>query len=320
MEKMLITSGYDFEGYRITEYLDFCSGECALGTGFLSSLGAGFADLLGRKSDMYSDKLNEAKNIALEGLKKNAVLCGANAIIGVDVDFTTFSSDIMGVVASGTAVKIEPVSEMANFPEIVLSVNNFNPSLPIRPTELKLYISHSGIYASVLLFDVSENNVDHVDADLTFGTLFGDDIECSHVYFTGFSKNNKRRISKPVAIDLPANEVDVLKNVTIRIKRYIDNEAVVIAEDKNLFITEVNEADGSSNLYGNSLEEFIDRIQTFTKFEDIYNFAMEFNKSHDNILSPEFIEFLDKKSKFERMYGSRGTNAVKDVENYLKSN
>ena len=40
---MLITSGYNFEGYRITDYLGFCSGEAALGTGFLSSLGAGFS-------------------------------------------------------------------------------------------------------------------------------------------------------------------------------------------------------------------------------------------------------------------------------------
>ena len=44
---ILLTSGYNFEGYRIKKYLGFCSGECALGTGFLSSLGAGIADILG---------------------------------------------------------------------------------------------------------------------------------------------------------------------------------------------------------------------------------------------------------------------------------
>ena len=40
---ILLTSGYNFEGYRIKKYLGFCSGECALGTGFLSSLGAEIA-------------------------------------------------------------------------------------------------------------------------------------------------------------------------------------------------------------------------------------------------------------------------------------
>lgn len=45
---MLITSGCGFDGYRITKYLDFCSGECALGTGFLNSFGANLADFLGK--------------------------------------------------------------------------------------------------------------------------------------------------------------------------------------------------------------------------------------------------------------------------------
>ena len=60
-KKMLMTSGYNFEGYTITEYLGVFSGECALGTGFLSSLGAGISDFLGTNSKMYSNKLKEAK-------------------------------------------------------------------------------------------------------------------------------------------------------------------------------------------------------------------------------------------------------------------
>ena len=53
MKNIQITSGYNFEGYNITEYLGLCSGEAALGTGFLSSLGAGIAYILGTNSTMY---------------------------------------------------------------------------------------------------------------------------------------------------------------------------------------------------------------------------------------------------------------------------
>jgi uncharacterized protein YbjQ (UPF0145 family) len=103
---ILITSGYNFEGYSITEYFGFFSGECALGTGFLSTLGAGVADFLGTNSTMYSGKLKEAKEYAISRLVSQVQRTGGNAIIGLDVDYTTFSSDIMGVIVSGTAVKI----------------------------------------------------------------------------------------------------------------------------------------------------------------------------------------------------------------------
>lgn len=55
MAELMITSGFNFEGYKITEYIGFYSGECALGTGFLSSLDAGIADFLGSNSNLYEE-------------------------------------------------------------------------------------------------------------------------------------------------------------------------------------------------------------------------------------------------------------------------
>lgn len=53
MEELMLTSGFNFEGYKITQYIGFYSGECALGTGFLSSLNAGIADIWGSNSSIY---------------------------------------------------------------------------------------------------------------------------------------------------------------------------------------------------------------------------------------------------------------------------
>lgn len=83
---ILMTSGYSFEGRRISEYFGVYSGECALGTGFLSSLGAGFADFFGTNSTMYSDKLKRAKDYAIGQLRDQVIAIGGDAIIGLDID------------------------------------------------------------------------------------------------------------------------------------------------------------------------------------------------------------------------------------------
>ena len=108
LNKIKITTGYNFEGYNITEYKNVISGECVLGTGFLSELFASTSDLLGITSDSFSEKLKAAKNQALLSLRVSCYKENGNAIIGVDFDYITFQNNMVGVVANGTAVKITP--------------------------------------------------------------------------------------------------------------------------------------------------------------------------------------------------------------------
>ena len=68
---VLLTSGYNFEGYKIKKYMGFCSGECVLGTGFFSALNAGVADFLGSNSSMYEEKLSKAKLAAIKELQNH---------------------------------------------------------------------------------------------------------------------------------------------------------------------------------------------------------------------------------------------------------
>ena len=107
LENMLITSGYNFEGYKITEYKNMVSGECALGTGFLSEFSASVSDLFGSSSSAFSEKMYTAKEEALKIMKNRCAQLGCNAIIGVDYDYITFTNNMIGVIANGTAVKIE---------------------------------------------------------------------------------------------------------------------------------------------------------------------------------------------------------------------
>lgn len=104
---MLITTGYNFEGHVITQYIDVISASVVLGTGIFSSFGAAVADLSGSRGGMYEDKLESGRKQALQELQKQAKYLGGNAILGIDVDYTTFTGDVMGIVATGTVVRIE---------------------------------------------------------------------------------------------------------------------------------------------------------------------------------------------------------------------
>lgn len=109
--KMMMTSGYNFEGYRIVKYIDIISSEVVLGTGLASNLNAKFADISGGESDAYTAKLDLAREKANEKLRKEAVTRNGNAIIGIHIDYVIFSNDLIGVMISGTAVEIKVINE-----------------------------------------------------------------------------------------------------------------------------------------------------------------------------------------------------------------
>lgn len=107
IKNFLITSGYNFEGYQIIEYLDFICEEYVMGTGWLSSKESGIMDFLGGESTMYGRKLKQSKNAIKLRAMKEAMKKGGNAIIGASMAYTTFSRDMIGVIFTGTSVKIK---------------------------------------------------------------------------------------------------------------------------------------------------------------------------------------------------------------------
>lgn len=105
--RVLLTSTHQVEGSRIVEYLDVISGEMVVGTGLFSEWSAGLADLAGGEVGAFKGKLGKAKKMALQRLRGAALSLKANAVVGVDLNYTVLSGNKIAVVASGTAVKIE---------------------------------------------------------------------------------------------------------------------------------------------------------------------------------------------------------------------
>lgn len=108
LNDMLITTGYDFQGYKITQYFDYVAAETVIGLGAFKSLLAGISNFMGTVSPELSSKIENARKLAINTLKQKAAgQYGANAIIGMDIDFTMFGDSMIAVIANGTAVHIE---------------------------------------------------------------------------------------------------------------------------------------------------------------------------------------------------------------------
>ncbi len=106
---MIITTTPSVEGRKVKEYKGIVFGEVISGVNFIKDFAAGLSNFFGGRSGSYEGELIEAREAALREMEKRAVALGANAIIGVDIDYEVLGQggNMLMVTASGTAVIIE---------------------------------------------------------------------------------------------------------------------------------------------------------------------------------------------------------------------
>lgn len=106
---MLLTTTPNIDGKRITQYYGIVAGEAVLGANVLKYLFAGIRDFVGGRSGTYEKELQRARGIALEELQEHARKLGANAVIGIDIDYEVLGKEngMLMVSVSGTAVFVE---------------------------------------------------------------------------------------------------------------------------------------------------------------------------------------------------------------------
>lgn len=106
---MLITTTPDVEGKRITKYCGVIAGEAILGANIFKDLFAGIRDLVGGRSASYEAELQRARDLAFQELQERAEDAGANAVVGVDIDYEVLGRDngMLMVSVSGTAVVVQ---------------------------------------------------------------------------------------------------------------------------------------------------------------------------------------------------------------------
>mgnify|MGYP001253641482 FL=1 len=106
---MIVTTTPSVEGRKIIEYKGVVFGEVIAGVNFLKDFAAELSNFFGGRSRSYEGELIEAREAALREMQKRAARLGANAVVGVDIDYEVLgkNGNMLMVTASGTAVLVE---------------------------------------------------------------------------------------------------------------------------------------------------------------------------------------------------------------------
>lgn len=106
---MIVTTTPSVEGRKIREYKGIVFGEVIAGVNFLKDFAAGLSNFFGGRSRSYENELIEAREAALREMQNRAAKLGANAVVGVDIDYEVLGQggNMLMVTAAGTAVLVE---------------------------------------------------------------------------------------------------------------------------------------------------------------------------------------------------------------------
>lgn len=105
---MILTTTPNVDGKQILTYHGIVTGEAIMGANVVRDIFASITDIIGGRSGAYEEKLQDARAIAMQELERNASRLGANAVVGVDIDYEVVgqSGSMLMVSVSGTAVTI----------------------------------------------------------------------------------------------------------------------------------------------------------------------------------------------------------------------
>lgn len=102
---MILTTTSGIDGVAIRDYLGLVTGETIIGSNVFSDIFASITDIVGGRSSSYEKVLKQAKDAAIEEMTNKAKELGADAIIGIDIDYETIGKGMLMVIATGTAVR-----------------------------------------------------------------------------------------------------------------------------------------------------------------------------------------------------------------------
>ena len=106
---MIVTTTPGIEGHTIVEYKGIVFGEVIAGVNVIKDMVAGLSNIFGGRSGTYEEELIQAREQAVNEMQQRAAMLGANAVVGVDIDYEVLGADngMLMVTASGTAVVIQ---------------------------------------------------------------------------------------------------------------------------------------------------------------------------------------------------------------------
>ncbi len=103
---MIVSTTPTLEGRPIRQYLGIVTGEAIMGANIVRDMFASITDVIGGRSSAYESKLRDAREVSIREMTEEAIARGADAVVGVDLDYEVVREGMLMVSASGTAVKL----------------------------------------------------------------------------------------------------------------------------------------------------------------------------------------------------------------------
>lgn len=103
---LIVTTTGSVEGRPVTAYLGVVAGETILGVNAFKDIAAGFRNIVGGRSGKYEEELRKGRDTAIAEMEERAAALGADAVVGVKIDYETVGGQMLMVTASGTAVRL----------------------------------------------------------------------------------------------------------------------------------------------------------------------------------------------------------------------
>jgi uncharacterized protein YbjQ (UPF0145 family) len=225
-----LTSGNGFEGYDIVEYLGFINGQIALSSNFFKDLSSNIAEWSAQENSVITSKLENASENAIENLIKIAEKRGANAIIGVGLNYTGFSNNAIGTVASGTAVKIKKKEDLHKVITSKNYVSNYYNLLMPRPVEVTIVGEDNVVKMAPLFYNYNQNEVKAVRCDIELTNYYDEKLLLQGMDFV-FEKNNITKLQAEfVECKLPVKAIPLIKDVKVYVKKYVTAKGVFVPD------------------------------------------------------------------------------------------
>lgn len=226
MAEIMITTGSSFEGYEIVEYLGFINGQIAMSSNFIKDISANIAEWSAQESTAITSKLENASETAMQDLVNVAKKRGANAIIGVELNYTSFSSNAVGAVASGTAVMIRKKEAIHKVVTSKNYVSNYYNMIIPRPVEVTLVGEDNVVKISPMFYNYNQDEIKAVRCDIELTNYYDEKLLLQGIDFV-FEKNNVTKlVADYVECKLPMKDIPLIKDVKVYVKKYVTGKGV----------------------------------------------------------------------------------------------
>ena len=237
MGDIMLTSGFNFEGYEIVEYLGFLNAQTALASNIFKGIASGVTEMSDAESEKLTGKLEQANELAMEKLKKMAAKRGADAVIGLQFNYTQFANNSVGTVASGTAVKLKRKEETVKTITKELYVSNYYNRLVPRPVKVTLTGVGNEVKISTSFFNYNMDDIKAIRADVELTNLYEEKLLLKNLDFV-FERGNVTLITaNDIDCKLPAKDILLIKDSKVTISKYVTSRGVFACNDLPINVT-----------------------------------------------------------------------------------